>query len=283
MKNNLIYKNSPLPFQGQKRGFLKLFSSSLKNFPSDAIYVDLFGGSGLLSRSVKDIYPNATVIYNDFDGFSNRLSHIKNTNELLLIIRQILVNTPRNFKIPSFDKDKVIKAIKAHNKQYGYVDIITISASILFSGKYITSINELEKQTLYNRVRKSDIPLAIGFLEGLKVVTKDYKELFNCFKNNPNVVFLVDPPYLSTDTKSYSSDSYWKLKDYLNVLDVLNNTNFFYFTSNKSSIIELCEWMGEKYNVNPFDGATKESVINSVNFQYKYEDIMLFKKHLKAS
>lgn len=283
MKNNLIYKSSPLPFQGQKRGFLKLFTQSLKNFPENATYVDLFGGSGLLSRTVKDTYPNAHVVYNDFDGFSKRLSSINSTNVLLEKIRQILVHTPRNFKVASFDKDKIIKTVKAHKNTYGYLDLITLSASILFSGKYISTLAELEKQTFYNRVRINDIPLSKDYLKALDVVKIDYKDLFKHYKNKPNVVFLVDPPYLSTDTKSYSSNDYWKLKDYLDVLDVLVDTNYFYFTSNKSSLIELCEWMGEKYNANPFNKAIKLSVTNGVNYQHKYEDIMLFKTYLKAS
>ena len=61
MKYN--YVQAPLPFQGQKRRFLKPFKQALNEFPSDAVYVDLFGGSGLLSHTVKEYYPNAKVIY----------------------------------------------------------------------------------------------------------------------------------------------------------------------------------------------------------------------------
>ena len=61
MKYN--YVQAPLPFQGQKRRFLKPFRTALEDFPDDAIYVDLFGGSGLLSHTVKQMYPDAKVIY----------------------------------------------------------------------------------------------------------------------------------------------------------------------------------------------------------------------------
>lgn len=63
MKYN--YVQAPLPFQGQKRRFLKPFKEALNEFPADAVYIDLFGGSGLLSHTVKDYYPDAKVIYND--------------------------------------------------------------------------------------------------------------------------------------------------------------------------------------------------------------------------
>ena len=36
--------------------------------------VDVFGGSGLLSHTAKQLKPKATVIYNDFDGYNERLS-----------------------------------------------------------------------------------------------------------------------------------------------------------------------------------------------------------------
>jgi len=83
------YTQSPLPFQGQKRKFLKHFKDALKDFPVDATYIDLFGGSGLLSHTVKTVYPSAKVIYNDFDGYSYRLENVTKTNTLLADIRQI--------------------------------------------------------------------------------------------------------------------------------------------------------------------------------------------------
>ena len=47
------YTQAPLPFQGQKRKFLKDFKSALTEFSPTATYVDLFGGSGFLSHTVK--------------------------------------------------------------------------------------------------------------------------------------------------------------------------------------------------------------------------------------
>jgi site-specific DNA-adenine methylase len=115
-----------------------------------------------------------------------------------------------------------------------------------------------------------------GYLDGLEVVSKCYKELFLQYKDLENVVFLVDPPYLSTETNSYKG--YWKLKDYLDVLQVLDKTKYFYFTSNKSSIIELCEWIYAKTPMsNPFANAYTETMTARVNNNSSYTDIMLYK------
>lgn len=42
--------SAPLPFVGQKRMFAAKFKEVLKQYPDDAVFVDLFGGSGLLSH-----------------------------------------------------------------------------------------------------------------------------------------------------------------------------------------------------------------------------------------
>ena len=77
------FKNAPLPFMGQKRNFLNKFVEALEKYPENGIYVDLFGGSGLLSHTVKQRYPKARVVYNDYDNFSQRLKNIERTNVLL--------------------------------------------------------------------------------------------------------------------------------------------------------------------------------------------------------
>ncbi|WP_074723592.1 DNA adenine methylase [Flavobacterium frigoris] len=269
------FTQAPLPFMGQKRRFLNQVKTVLSNCPDNAIYVDLFGGSGLLSHTVKKHYPNAIVVYNDYDNYRLRLQNVDYTNKLIADIRAILVDSPKDKKIQSNEKRLILKRVLTEEQTIGYVDYITLSSSILFSMKYVQSYKELEKETLYNCVRMSEY-VTDGYLDGLIVESADYKDLFAKYKDDSNVVFLVDPPYLSTDVGTYKN--YWKLKDYLDVLDVLNGTNYLYFTSNKSNIIELCEWMANKPALyNPFAGSTTSTVNNQVNFSASYTDIMLHK------
>ena len=88
------YIQAPLPFQGQKRRFLSEFKIALKEFKSAPMFVDLFGGSGLLAHTVKQMYPGADVIYNDFDDYHVRIENIQRTNALLAEFRVILINEP---------------------------------------------------------------------------------------------------------------------------------------------------------------------------------------------
>jgi hypothetical protein len=274
LEKKKVYTSAPLPFMGQKRRFLKDFKNALNSYPSDATYVDLFGGSGFLSYLVKQVYPNATVVYNDFDNYRQRIANIDKTNQLIADLRVILKDSPIDKRIDGEFREKVLKCVELEDKN-GYVDYITLSSSILFSMKYAQSFEALQKETLYNTMRQSDYT-AVGYLDGLDIVELDYKELFKKYKDLPNVVFLVDPPYLSTEVGTYKS--YWKLKDYLDVLQVLVDTDYFYFTSNKSSIIELCEWIETKTPLsNPFTNAIRVETKNPTTGTSSFTDIMLHK------
>jgi len=277
MKN---FNQAPLPFQGQKRRFQASFKEALKGFKDAPMFVDLFGGSGLLSHWVKQQCPDATVVYNDYDGYHLRIANIERSNALLAQFRIILRDTPVGKVVGKEAKERILTAIKAEEKCSGYVDYVTISSSLLFSMNYATNFDDLEKQTMYNVVRLNDYQLATEYLQSVEIVSMDYRQLFERWKHIPGVVFMIDPPYLSTDCSTYSN--YWKLANYLDVLSVLKGTNYFYFTSNKSSIIELTDWIEKNLGAeNPFNGATKVEVNARMNHNAGYTDIMLFKKQKK--
>lgn len=270
------YLSAPLPFQGQKRMFAKEFIKVLKHYPDDAVFVDLFGGSGLLSHITKCQKPDATVVYNDFDNYRHRLENIPRTNALLDKIREVVASVPRRKILPEKTKEAILLLIEQEEKERGYVDYITLSTSLLFSMKYATNLDGLRKETFYNTVRKCNYDLCLDYLDGLEVVSCDYRELFSRYKDVPNVVFLIDPPYLSTEVGTYIMN--WGLSDYLDVLQTLVGTNYIYFTSNKSSIIELCDWMGRNNTIgNPFTGSEKVEFNARMNYNSSYTDIMLFK------
>lgn len=273
-----MYKSAPLPFVGQKRMFVREFIKILGQFPADTVFVDLFGGSGLLSHIAKRTKPESTVVYNDFDNYRSRLQHIPQTNRLIADLRSIVADkVPRNKPITGELRERIFARIEQEERAVGYVDFITLSSSIMFSMKYRLSVAEMRKEVLYNSIRKNDYPLCSDYLDGLEITSCDYKELFNRYKDTPGVVFLVDPPYLSTEVGTYNM--YWKMSDYLDVLNVLTGHSFVYFTSNKSSILELCEWLGLNRSIgNPFENVAKVEFNAHMNYNASYTDMMLFKK-----
>ena len=268
------YLSAPLPFQGQKRMFAKEFIKVLQQFPDGTTFVDLFGGSGLLSHIAKCQKPNSTVVYNDFDGYRQRLEALPVTNALLAELREI-VDVPRHRPISGVLRERVLSCIRKYERDHGYIDYITLSSSVMFSMKYANNFAELEKETLYNNIRTTDYPPCQDYLDGLTITSCDYRKVFEQYKDVPDVVFLVDPPYLSTDAQTYKM--YWKLSDYLDVLTVLAGHCFIYFTSNKSSIVELCDWMGQHAELgNPFKNCHRKEFNAHMNYSVSYTDIMLY-------
>lgn len=267
--------SAPLPFVGQKRMFAGEYKKILQTIKGATVFVDLFGGSGLLSHITKHQRPNVRVIYNDFDNYSQRLKHISYTNLILSKLRELTKQEPRHKAISYIAKERILSFLEQQESEFGFVDYITLSSSLLFSMKYVLSLDDLRKETMYNNIRKTDY-VDSGYLDGLEIVSCDYRELFEQYKNRNDVVFLVDPPYLSTDVKTYKM--YWTLSDYLDVLKVLNGHRFIYFTSNKSSIIELCDWLGKNKTLgNPFENAYRKDFKAQMNYNSKYTDIMICK------
>ena len=274
-KKRKLYLSAPLPFQGQKRMFAKEYMKVLEQFPDGTTFVDLFGGSGLLSHIAKCQKPHSTVVYNDFDGYRQRLEALPVTNAMLAELREAVYDVPRHKVIRGEARERVLSCILRYERDFSYVDYITLSSSVLFSMKYKMNYAELSKETLYNNVRMTDYPPCQDYLDGLTIMSADYREVFNRYKDVPDVVFLVDPPYLSTDAKTYSM--YWKLSDYLDVLTVLDSHRFIYFTSNKSSIVELCDWMGRHPHIgDPFRNCGRREFNAHMNHNASYTDIMLY-------
>ena len=168
----------------------------------------------------------------------------------------------REKKVPTEQRAQILAIISEYSEK-GYVDYITLGSSLLFSGKWAKTFQELSKETMYNVVRKANFDVT-GYLDGLEVVHKDYRELFA-------------PPYLATDVVSY--ENYWKLSDYLDVLKLLVGTKYVYFTSNKSQIVELCEWINTNASIgNPFKGVEIRTQQNNLNYHTSFTDIMLVRE-----
>lgn len=273
-KNNSIAYKSPLPFQGQKRFFIKEFRNVLEKTQGVKIVVDLFGGSGLLSRIAKDILTGAKVIYNDFDNYKQRLENIKTTNKILKDIGLILKDYKKNQRVSSEDKNKILDVFKKYEENKSFVDYITLSSSVLFSSNYANSFEEMEKQTMWNRL-VFQYQEANEYLNGLEVVSYDYRDLFEKYKDEDGVLFIFDPPYLTTDIKSYKNVNYWTLVDYLNILLLTKFNNFIYFTSNKGSLIDLIKWINNNFNAKILEGKIVERK-NAPSGNVFYTDYMIY-------
>ena len=178
-----------------------------------------------MSHAIKRSRPHSEVVYNDYDEFTLRLKNIDKTNSLLAELRELVADQARKQRLPNLSRLRILDAVYYAEYTIGYVDYITLSSNVLFSGKYTTNFEELEREkTFYNNIRTSDYD-ASGYLDGL---------------------------------------------------DVLQDSQYIYFTSGKSNIVELCQWMSSRpAYFNPFAGSTTQTNTNVVNWSSSYTDIML--------
>lgn len=275
------YNAAPLPFQGQKRNSVEKFREVIsEKFDDSYTFVDLFGGSGLLSVNLKKMFPAARVVYNDFDNFKERCENIKETNQLLKEIVSITSTHENNQILNKKTKNKILAILEQREVEKAYTDYVTISSNLLYSGYYETDLAGLKKAPFYSKNKKSyyNTEYVKNFHNDLEVRRQDYKELIDEFQGE-KVVFIADPPYLSTDIKTYDGGKYWGLKDYLDINSKLADKNFVFFTSNKSAIIELDEWLKENTE---FELFKKNAVFHrndiTINKHSSYEDIMVVNK-----
>lgn len=230
---------APLPFAGQKRRWIKLLAPIIRTLPADTTFVDVFGGSGLISRLCKDIHPSARVIYNDYDNYSERLRHIEETELLRQEVGKILSSIPRDARVPHDLKAQILETVKVHEERHKYVDWVTLSGWILFTNNFAYSLSDLAPRGFYahpSRTALSDADASERYLRGLEIVSIDYKEILSTYKSTPNTVLILDPPYLSTECGGYRGNS-WSCDDYLDLLTLMPDTNYLYFSSTKFDFV----------------------------------------------
>lgn len=249
---------APLPFAGQKRRWIKQLAPIIKSLPDDCTIVDVFGGSGLVSRLCKDIHPAARVVYNDYDNYSERLLHIEETEQLRQEIVSILEPIKRTARVTDEYKALVLRAVQEHEKSWQYVDWVTLSGWLLFTNHFAYSMSDLALRGFYanpSHTALLDANASRRYLDGLEVVSVDYKELLSTYKSTPNTILILDPPYLSTKCYGYKGNS-WSCDDYLDLLTSMPTTNYLYFSSAKFDFVPfLCRTSATWDYQHPFVGA----------------------------
>lgn len=276
---NKLYSTSPLPFIGQKRQIIQQFRKTLDYIIADDgqgwTIVDVFGGSGLLAHNAKYLKPQAKVIYNDFDNFSQRLQNISDTNRLRQQLYKILEPLPRSKRIDDKIKTQLLEIIHQFD---GFVDCHSISTWLLFSGKQISHINELKDHEFYNTIRMSDYPLADGYLDGLEIVSESFETLMPKFYHQDKTLFLLDPPYLHTKQNAYGLGEYFGMVQFLKLMKWVRPP-YLFFSSTKSEFLSYLDYVKEYeptiwQRVGDFE---RLSFTATINKDSKYEDNMVFK------
>lgn len=279
--------NLPIPFIGCKRYWNHQIRELLKGFANidDVIIVDLFGGSGYCSLLSKSICPNAQVIYNDYDYYTDKFKYMADNMKVLNTIRKIVNDKgiKAGDKLPddlTIEIINMLKALKNDSDNAGNkVDKLIID---LFSSCLCFQFSQLDldnpKQKLYNKLTKKDYSKYMAQYDNLEIVHKDWETLYNEYKGRNNVVFILDPPYPMTYQTKYKGYSF--LNNQLKIIDLLKSeNNVLLFSSEKSFILDCYNW---KYGVESCNQETKIKVMNKTmtclpNRQYQHDEILIYK------
>lgn len=150
--------------------FVREYKKILSGIRDANVFVDLFGGSGLLSHITKCQRPDATVVYNDFDNYRFRLENIPRTNALLADLRDIVREVPKHGCVRGAIRDEVFARLEQEEREHGYIDFITISSALMFSMKYKQGIAEMKKKRLFTTISGSrTMPMLQIILKGLRL------------------------------------------------------------------------------------------------------------------
>ncbi|HHF0156986.1 TPA: hypothetical protein ACPO8V_000013 [Haemophilus influenzae] len=280
MANQNTFKQAPLPFIGQKRMFLKHFETVLnENIKGEGegwIIIDTFGGSGLLSHTAKRLKPKARVIYNDFDGYAERLAHIDDINQLRAELYSVVGNaTSKNKRMTKDCKAECIRIIQNFK---GYKDLNCLASWLLFSGQQVATLDDLFQHNFWHCIRQSDYPKADGYLDGVEIVKESFHTLLPKFSDDPKALFVLDPPYLCTKQESYKQAKYFDLIDFLRLVNI-TRPPYVFFSSTKSEFIRFVNYMLEDKvdNWQAFENAKRITVNAKLNYQVAYEDNLVYK------
>ena len=288
----LLHK-APLPFLGQKRNwirYLPLFfqQNLLNNFnPNDYIFLDMFGGSGLLSHNLKLLMPTAEVVYNDYDYYTRFFSQeslnvMKNLHSDLINIvgEQIRINGAVQ-KIPVDKGEKVVKVINDYVDKYNdLINYRQLGSWLLFSAQAFEKIKGFYSNNLYNRISKQFPDVSNDYLKGLTIEHLDFRELYQKYSTRNKKLFLIcDPPYIATNSGNYRD--WFVLTDFLELMDICEKETFIMFSSNKSEFNHFVNWHKKKYkNESAFNGVKlfleQKTHLATSFLNHKYYDQMFY-------
>lgn len=96
--------------------------------------------------AAKCLLMKATVIYNDFDGYTDRLIRMDDINRLRH------TSWVHSQKLDAIAKEKVLNVIFGFDV---FVDVQALPAWILFGGQQLSCLGGLKNDTLYNHIKTS--------------------------------------------------------------------------------------------------------------------------------
>ncbi|MFC6277029.1 DNA adenine methylase [Psittacicella hinzii] len=231
------YNRAPVPFKGQKKNFLAELDTFLNlaigggwHDGSGYTIIDLFGGSGLLAHRAKRRYPNARVIYNDFDNYAKQIEDIPKAVNHWHALRSIADRQEARTGKPLYRGHDVFVKVEDPVTRQEILDYVKSLDESELNIKYLTlwlvwSVCDIQsKEELVNSISTNcywQVPLKApsvsnDYLIGLERVSMDYREILHSYYAQDKVIYLIDPPYVGTYADMYKQS--FKAADHIELL-----------------------------------------------------------------
>lgn len=226
MSNHFI-----MSYYGNKRTEYKYFISNLDDINKYSIIIEPFCGSSALSFNIWKDNPNKDIKFYLND----------NDKDLIEIYNLIKTDTPENIldqlnkilkTIP--DKEIFLREFKKPDK--------TIYEKLFFKKYYCLreGLYPQDKRFINNFKFTKEQLLFFEFIKSDNVIisNNEWIDIFDEYKNNENVLFILDPPYINSCNDAYNLGNEYKKNINMNVYEYFyNNTIDIY----KSKIVFILE------------------------------------------
>ena len=273
-----MFKRPPLQFVGNKYRSRDMFIEQLEKFKNeDYIFIDLFGGSGYLSHITKKVHPENLVIYNDYDGYKDRVEKVQMTDTIISEIKGKFdaAGVTYGQKASRELSDEIALMLKAKEERGEYVDWMTLSSQLCYTNWICKSYDTMKGHHLHNKLHTRDIKTE-GYFDGLNIVKDEWINIWNKYRENENVVWILDPPYPLCAQTQYIGGIL--MREVLAIIDIMFTAkHVIYFCSDTSGIEDIILW---KYGNKLYDLYGKYKRINYAGgrVQKFYEDVMFVSK-----
>lgn len=239
---------SPIKSQGKKTKLVPWIKENLDNLnkAEDYLYIEPFVGTGAVGFNLApktaifaDINPHLINFYNDLRN--DKINHT--------IVRDFL--TAEGIKLLDRDAEYYYEVRKRFNESPNSLDFLFLTRSCFngmmrFNKKGGFNVPFCKKPARFSKAYVTKIVNEVLWLED-KIKTNDwtfllmdYKDLIEDYKDNENVVYYIDAPYVLRHSDYFNG---WGEKEELELYKRLKNQ--------KGQFI-LSTWYGNDYRKNPY-------------------------------
>lgn len=180
------------------------------------IALDPFGGSGMLSRAIRDANMANHVVYGDFDGYADRIQYMQSEDAVVhhQYVLRLLREVGRDERIP----EDIVKSLALYFEGGADNVLATWMPYLSFSGSNLSN-HDITSIGRYNRVPRK-WPDAKGWLDGLQVIARtDARTLIKMFTpTKQRTLVVLDPPYPGALGTGYR-DASWSVSDYEGIIN----------------------------------------------------------------